>query len=302
MTNEYEYILAMDAGGSFLKACIFCGKVPLTQTLSSVAVDSDGDLETVHEAYIRILSVMKAKADALRICIAGVCVDIPGPFDYAAGISRMQHKYTAIYGIPLRPWFCEVLGNQTKTVFLHDSHAFINGVAAETAYRNIAGVMLGTGFGFAMMKDGKALITEQGTPMISLYNRPYRKGIAEDVVSSRGIVATYASMAASSVKTPLPNAKEIGILAEHGDEIALRTYRDLGTAVGELVHDVLLEHQTEALYLGGQISRSFPIFGEPLKAVLADILTLQVIAPVKDLELVHLRGAARHWCMNREVV
>ncbi len=286
-----EHILTLDAGGTFLKACIFCGNEPILETLTSVSVDSSGDLETVHAAYIEILSVMKAKADADGIRLGGVCVDIPGPFDYAAGVSRMQHKYTAIYGVELRPWFEEVLGSGTRVLFLHDSAAFINGVADESTYRNIAGVMLGTGLGFAIMKDGKALVTDAGTPLVSLYNRPYRDGIAEDVVSSRGIVATYASMA----EKPLPNAKEIGMFADRGDAIAVKTYRDLGTAIGELTHDVLTEHQIEALYLGGQISRSFRIFGEPLKEALADVPTLQIVAPVRDLELVHLRGAARYW-------
>ena len=34
--------------------------------------------------------------------LAGIGIAIPGPFDYAAGVSRMTHKFRSICGVDLR--------------------------------------------------------------------------------------------------------------------------------------------------------------------------------------------------------
>lgn len=290
-----NYLLALDAGGTFLKAVLFYGGSPAPKSLLSVPVNSNGNTEEVHSAYTEILLQMKHLARELDGMISGVCVDIPGPFDYQNGISRMQHKYTAIYGIPLRPWIREILGD-IPVLFLHDSSAFILG-AADLGHpdRRIAGAMIGTGLGFAIMINGKVCTTDQGSPLVSIYSRPYGSGIAEDYVSARGIVNAYNREAPS----PLPNAKEIGILAEQGDLLARRVYENMGAMLGEIVKNILIENEIEAFYLGGQISRSFPVFEAPLKTVLRAVPSLRLITQAPNIDLIHLIGAARYWSIRQ---
>lgn len=290
-----NYLLTLDAGGTFLKAVLFYGGFPESKSLLSVPVNSNGNTKEVHFAYTEMLLQMKKFARELDGMISGVCVDIPGPFDYQNGISRMQHKYTAIYGIPLRPWFREILGD-IPILFLHDSSAFILGAAEPGAHgRRIAGAMIGTGLGFAMMVGGKVCTTDLGNPLVSIYKRPYGGGIAEDYVSARGIVNAYNKEAPS----PLPNAKEIGILAEQGDPLSRRVYENMGTVLGEIVKNILLENEIEAFYLGGQISRSFPVFEAPLKTVLHAVPSLRLIAQAPNIDLIHLIGAARYWSIQQ---
>ncbi len=284
-------VLALDAGGTYLKACLFAGKTPLTETLASFAVDSNGELDSVRRSYRTMLEDMKAKAEAAHLHIVGVAVDTPGPFDYKKGVSLMKHKYTAMYGVPLRDWFYDVLG-EVDLRFLHDSHAFILGASGEVPEcRNIAGVMLGTGLGFALMKDGRALITEAGSPLVSIYARPYRDGIAEDVISARGIINVYAKKTGEV----LSGAKEVADRAETGDADAIAVHEELGNAIGELTHDILAEQGSEVLFLGGQIARSFELFVAPLKERLSDIPTLKDIRPVENIGLVHMLGAIRYY-------
>ena len=290
------YILALDAGGTFLKAGLFTNGMPITESLLSVPVNSDGSAEDVHTAYSKLLLQMKHRAQELSGVISGVCVDTPGPFDYSDGISRMTHKYTAIYGVPLRPWFREILGD-IPVLFLHDSSAFILGtVKAENPYRRIAGVMIGTGLGFAMMMDGRVCVTDQGSPLVSIYKRPYRNGIAEDAVSAGGIVRAYNQLA----EAPLPNAKEIAVLAKQGEPLAKRIYETMGYDLGKILQSILKENEMEALFLGGQISRDFALFEEPLKDALRTVPSLRLIAPAPDIDLVHLTGAARYWRYTKE--
>ncbi len=287
-------VLAIDAGGTYLKACLFDGGAPLTETAASFAVDSSGELEPIRQAYRAMLGEMRARADALELEIVGVAVDTPGPFDYRNGVSLMKHKYTAMYGVPLRPWYREVLGD-VEVRFLHDSHAFILGALEQAPKsRNIAGIMLGTGLGFALMNDGRALITEAGSPQVSIYARPFRGGIAEDIISAGGIVNAYAK----KTGTLLGGAKAVADRAEAGDADALAVHTELGEAIGELIHDIIAEQGSEVLFLGGQISRSFELFAYPLEKALSDIPSLRSIRPVRDIELVHLRGAVKYYNDN----
>ena len=289
-----DFILALDAGGTFLKAGLFCGETAEPGSLTSVPVNSGGSAEEAHAAYREILPRMRQAALERAGRIAGVCMDTPGPFDYANGISRMTHKYAAINGIPLRPWFREILGD-IPVLFLHDSSAFLLGaVESHAPYQRVAGVMIGTGLGFAMMIDNRICTTAEGAPLVSIYKRPYGSGIAEDAVSARGIVNAYCKDV-SARPGYLPTAKEIALLAERGDPAAVRCYENMGTALGRVIRSILLENEIEALFLGGQISRSFSLFEAPLRAALSPIPSLHAIAPVRDIDQIHLLGAARYW-------
>ncbi len=292
-TSMRECIIALDAGGTFLKSALFCGGELISGTLDKKSADSDGTLGEVHKAYCELMTKMKLKADMLGYTVKKVGVDIPGPFDYAAGVSLMKHKYTAIYGVPLRNWFYEIFGEGVEVSFIHDSAAFISGAVAQskTGYLNTAGAMIGTGLGFAMMKDGKICSAKGGGPLISVYNRPFRNGTAEDFVSARGIVARYNAEA----EKPLANAKEIGDLANAGDELAVRVYTDTGRALAEILGEILYENKTEALFLGGQISKSYNIFGKALEEGLKNNTALKLISPAPDIDTVHLQGIAAYF-------
>ena len=106
-----DYLLTLDAGGTFLKAGLFERQSPVAGSFCSHPANSNGTTEEVHAAYTALLAEMRNRAEAMGGRITGVAVDIPGPFDYKNGISQMKHKYTAICGVPLRPWFAEVLGD-----------------------------------------------------------------------------------------------------------------------------------------------------------------------------------------------
>lgn len=289
-----QFLLALDAGGTYLKAGLFEGQSPLRESFRSHPANASGTTEEVHAAYTDLLRQMNALARERDGCICGVSVDIPGPFDYKNGISQMKHKYTAIYGVPLRPWFAEALGD-IPVLFLHDSAAFILGAAADCPYKRIAGAMIGTGLGFALMVNGKPCLTGKGTPLISIWNTPYREGIAEDYVSARAIVTAYNRQA----KTPLADAKAIGLAADNGDPLARQVYEDMGRDLGAVVRNILRENEMEAFLIGGQISRSYPVFGSALREALGSIPSLRLISPVQDPDSVHLCGAVRYWEQQR---
>lgn len=284
-----ECILAIDAGGTYLKSALVSGRKILPGSGVKVRVDSDtGTAEEVRAAYSELIGAEKKKAAELDLSIRACAVDTPGPFDYATGTPMMKHKYRAIYGVSLIPWIKDELGDLPLS-FIHDSAAFIRGAALEVPeYSRIAGVMLGTGLGFALSIDGKPLLNANGGPLVSIYARPFLDSTAEEYVSARGIVNQF------NLHSVLParDAKEIEDLAKAGDKTALVTYSKLGEYIAEIIAPILDEYKIEALIIGGQIARAFPLFEESLKAGLSSAGSLKYVARAREIDDAHLLGAA----------
>ena len=289
-------IFALDIGGTFLKACLFDQSGTLIGgSFDREPVDSNGPLSEVKPAYQKLFARMRDMARSRGYEISAVAADTPGPFDFAAGMSKMEHKYTALYGIALRPWFTEVLGD-VPVAFLHDSSAFLCGVSSlHPEIRNCAGVMIGTGLGFAVMQNGVIQQNKNGGPAYSIFRLPCRGLTAEDYVSARAVVRRYNEQA------PLPaaDAKEVADRALAGDAVAQDVYASMGTVLAEVIAPTLKKLGTQALYLGGQVSKSFPLFEATLREGLREVATLTRIEPAEDLDMAHLCGVTS-WYLQSE--
>lgn len=288
-----KYIIAIDAGGTFFKSAVVSSDAEILEgSVEQVPANSDGAFEDVREGYLKTLALQLDHAEKAGIEISAVAIDTPGPFDYENGMSKMEHKFKAIYGIPLRPLIREAVGDLPIT-FVHDSAAFLSGEMWHSPYgeyKNAAGVMIGTGLGFATMKDGIVLRKPDGSPLYSVWGQAYRDGIAEDYVSGRGIAARYRS----SVRS----AKEIEQLALGGDSEAKEVYAETGRILAEVIKPYLQIIGAEILILGGQISRGLPLFENELRCGLKEVETLNVITRSKRLETSHMLGAAYDCCLK----
>ncbi len=269
--------LALDIGGTFIKLGLMtegipCGIPsmarnlrfhasdaascePLTGSVTQVPVDSQGSAEEILAALDTALARGMASAKALGVTVSRVGISIPGPFDYLAGVSHMKHKFAAIEGISLLPRVRAAVGG-APAAFLHDSTSFMLGEgwfgAAKGALRPV-GVMLGTGFGFAVMQGSKVCVNETQTPALSLWARPLRDGTTEDYVSRRAIRARYAARRPDAGS---PDVREIAESARGGDLGALETMRETGELLAEVLSPHLAALRCDRVVLGGQIARS----------------------------------------------
>lgn len=271
-------LLVMDVGGTAIKYGLADEKgvlIPesVRQTPAHADEDADAFLNTV-----RGVIAEHGGRDGVKAC----CVSMPGPFDFDRGISLMRHKFTALYLRSLRPPFEE---SDIPVSFLHDSTAFMLGEYQDGTLRgadNACCVMLGTGLGFAWIRDGLVRVDERQIPCLSLWNTPYLDGIAEDYVSTRALRREY--------------GEDITILemsekARSGDEKALNAFRTAGAHLSALMEKVIAKLGCNSFVLGGQISRS------------ADLFALSLPIPwsvTKYPEDAALRGACRYAALGRE--
>lgn len=294
MNEHAGCVLSVDAGGTFLKAALVRHDRTLVEgSFLRIPVDSDGGIDSIRASFARLAAAGLAKASEQGLALDAVGVCIPGPFDYANGISLMTHKYLSIRGIPLRPWLREGAGD-IPVVFLHDSHAFLlGGLWEDPAYRSerVAGVTIGTGLGFAAWIDGKIYANAQGGPGISIFARPYRDGVSEDYVSRRAVLSRYRAL--TGTDDPALDAAHIAGLAREGQSEAAEVFAGLGRDLAGILHGVLRDNGFGRLLLGGAISKSADLFLPELKNGLKDLECITCIAAVKDIDMAPVFGAAR---------
>lgn len=261
-------LLLLDVGGTFIK-CSDSREIP---------VDSDGSWESIAASFREAVDEFCREAENDKECFYGIAVAMPGPFDYGKGIFLMTHKYASVYG----EYFRSLAGvpECVDIRFTHDVNGMLSG---EIAYGNgrgwsrVALVTLGTGLGFSVSIDGHILKKPAGSPLISIFNRPYRDGILEDYASKRGFMSIYTSYGGKA-----ETVKEIASRANEGDAAALETFREVAETLADELAPILDEFGIECLLFGGQISRSFNLMEEILTKKLEKLSSLKKISPVSD--------------------
>lgn len=237
--------LLLDIGGTFIKY----GHSDengffIEGSASQQPFDSSAGREEILAAFETVVKKTGASGRAF-FCM-------PGPFDFETGTCWMKQKFTGLYGYPLNPFF-RSLGLECS--WIHDSTAFMLGEFSDgtvKGYCRPAGIILGTGFGFALMKDSKVLVSPNQRPVISLWNRSFREGTVETYVSRKAIRSHY--------RDGSLDVKEIADLARGGDAGALEVMQAIGTDIADILELYLRDDDYDSLVLGGQIARSASLF------------------------------------------
>lgn len=285
-----KVILAVDAGGTSIKYRLL--RVKDYAFLTEQKFYDMPSMGTKSE----ILNVFENMfADAARQCeeLGGEIVrgafSVPGPFDCAAGISRMEHKWMSLKDVPLREVFREmgILPERTEYTFLHDVHAFLVGEKYFGYARNLGnvlGVIIGTGLGLGLWENGGLQFSESGGPLYSIFRRVCREGILENYVSGRGLSTAYVHNGGQFLE-----AREIADKAREGDWAARAAYRQMGTILGENIADIVIRHKIQCIVVGGRVSLAFDLFGQDLRDALGGCI---IIYASEMLESAAMLGAA----------
>lgn len=247
-----DAMLCIDAGGTYFKGAVFDKNGTMPLPVYHEPVNQAGSVEEIVDTYVHIIRHFQASHT-----ITAVAISTPGPFDYRRGISRMKHKFFALYGKPLADMICTAAGLDVPISFVSDTNAFLAGAAG--GGNRCIGVTIGTGLGLAVLCDGKLLVNDAGGPAEVIYNQVIDGIMAEDVVSGRGISRAYEALTGEQL-----TAKAISERAVLGDQAACAVYRQMGDMLGRVLDPVIVRYRPERLILGGQISASLPLFREAL--------------------------------------
>lgn len=233
-------ITVLDVGGSSIKA----GRV-------------DDDLRPVGEVTTTALD-NGASADELLACFVAaaesvdagqaVALAMPDPFDHETGRSLMNHKFGALYDVPLVARLAEALGGDPDIRTCNDAAAAVVGEAVAGAgadHRRVLGLTLGTGLGAALVVDGAPVPAVDELVVGDLYRRPLADGrLADDALSARALQQRREA-----------DERDVDIVFG----------RDLGAFLGPVVEAV----RADIVVVGGGGSGSFDAFGAAARSALA---------------------------------
>jgi glucokinase len=267
-------VIAVDVGGTTVDAACVSAAGGLIGEVVESASPAAGTKDEIVTELAR--AVAAARSQARDFTVTGCGIAMPAPFDYAAGVSHMEHKFQAINGVNLGRLLVERTG--LPTYFINDADAFGLGVSWRQLpeARRFVALTIGTGLGGSFIENGEiATAGDTVPPHGEVWDLPYAGGILEDYVSARGVVAAYAELSAGGRhgagrgSADCVSAKEIAELSLRGSEPAIEAYQAMGTAIGRGLAPVLRRFGPELLVIGGKVGQSLPLFGPAAGRALA---------------------------------
>ncbi|MCJ7780511.1 MAG: ROK family protein [Acidimicrobiia bacterium] len=241
-------------------------------TVNAAAVDIDGKMigsvctepspqgesaDGIVAVLARLITRCIAEARAVDREVACAAVCMPGPFDYAEGVSHMTHKFPALLGIDLRAALRAVVA--LEPVFVNDADAAGHGVwlcEAATVER-LAVVTLGTGIGTALLVGGRSFRTSPNPEGAEIWSAAYQDGIFEDYVSARAIAEAYVRSGGDEI-----SVRRIADQARDGDQRALEVLGEFAEHLGSGLVELLEGFRPDAIAFTGNISKAWDLFGE----------------------------------------
>ncbi|WP_187142972.1 ROK family protein [Terriglobus albidus] len=279
-------------GGSHVAAMAAPLNSPFAGTSASAALDEGGSASYLFD---RIEGAARVALSALTppAVIVGIAVAMPGPFDYANGISLLQHKFAAWYGVDVRKHLAVRFGiDEENIVFLNDADAFLLGELHDSSASKAVGITLGTGIGAAFAIDGRAVPATEILPNhCDLYALPWKGSTVEEFLSTRGIMKLHKERGGhyQSVKEI---AEKSGV-----DPIAADTMSAFGKELGLVIDTFLSPFAPDVIILGGSISRSYQTFLPGVLSVNPVLANLFRVASY--FEKAALLGSIAEWLRQR---
>jgi glucokinase len=243
----------------------------------------------------RILETAVAIATP-ELCRLGVAV--PGPFDYAAGVSRIRHKLAGLYGVNLRRELAKTLdlGDGGAIAFLNDAEAFSLGewwAGAAQGQVRVIGITLGSGLGSAFLENGEFVRSDERVPADgALYKLAFRGAPVEETISRRALLASYGGDSADAT-----DVEQIAARGRAGENRARLVFRQLAADLAEFLVPALEAFAPTCLVVGGSIARAWELLEPVLEQRLAAFRPL-VVARAARIDDAPLLGAARHAAMQ----
>ena len=259
--------IMLDVGGTEIKGGVFDASGALLSGIRNFPAKAGEDPDTIFENFCEVITALHESFPLEEL--KGIGMAFPGPFDYEQGISLMKglNKYDRIYGMKI-PEELKKRSPELKGVrirFRHDVEAFARGVyrfGMEKQREKVLCLCIGTGAGSAFLENGEALRekTEEVPENGWIYNSAFRDSILDDYLSVRGLKRLSREIMGEEM-----DGKRLSELCREKNQEALRVYREFGEILYEGILPFLDSFKPQALILGGQITKSFPYFGEKLE-------------------------------------
>lgn len=248
--------IGFDIGGTKISAAFIVGED--IQEERVIEYSRDSFISDMTSLYLELCNKFSRPA-AVGVCCAGLV-------DSANGIVRFAGNLN-LQDFPLRKELKTSLG--LDVLLENDAKSAVWGeyqFSKDKLGSNVAGLILGTGVGGALIVDEKLVhgrhgfAGEFGHIKVSNSNAICacgQRGCLETVASGTGLEADFADRSGKAL-----SAREIYQLAEKGNELALESFAKVAVAVGEVVAQLATTLDVDDILIGGGFGATLSVWQE----------------------------------------
>lgn len=276
-----DFTIAFDVGGTYIKSAVLDSSGQVCPGTTNVfPANAKASKDEILSYFVSIIS-QKTALLSVNARISGIGYAFPGPFDYENGICLIRgvDKYESIYNICLRDELLirlknhqalrSALSNDFDIVFENDAALFALGEwlsGRATRFERCIYLTIGTGAGSVFMQGGELIKSRHDVPANGwVYSEPFGDSIVDEYISRRGILRMASVYGLNSQW----DVKELADQAMDGNVSAIRLFSQFGSCIGEMILPYVQSFQADGIVIGGQISKSSPLFDQALRHVLS---------------------------------
>jgi glucokinase len=291
-----KYAIGADIGGSHISAALIDmeREVILPDTYVSRKVNNGASASEILETWAAVLDTVIPHIDQKQL--AGTGFAMPGPFDYKNGVALFKGvaKYEHLYAVEVAQQLKELLAatEAFPLHFINDAVAFGVGeawIGKAATYQKSISITLGTGFGSAFIDEGLPVVAGERLPKGGYFGMlPYQDSIADDYFSTRWFIKRYAELSGREAQ----GVQEIAQEALHDKNIQ-QIFDEFGQGLALFLGPWIKSFAAEALVIGGNISKAYPLFGPDFEQALAQQDIVMAIHISQLMETAAILGSAR---------
>lgn len=255
-------VLGIDIGGSHLTAALVdeATRKFVPDSYLRVRVNSKGTAEEILGIWTKAI---EDTFQAYPVANKRIGIAMPGPFDYANGISLIKglDKYEALYKLNVKQILSQRLSMSPNAILMmNDAACFLRGevyYGAARGYHDVIGITLGTGTGSAMHHNG---VTHDA----NLGPAPFMDSIADEYFSTRWFVKRYQEVSGQSVK-------DVKALADlyPSDANVKEIFKEFVKNLVVFLEGFVNAEKPQVIVMGGNIAQCSSLFLNDLTAQLA---------------------------------
>ncbi|RLD90082.1 MAG: ROK family protein [Bacteroidetes bacterium] len=239
---EQRTVIGVDLGGTKVVAGLISDNQLVDTSYKLISANSNNSKDIVDE----LIAVID---DLFNDEVVSIGVGIPGLVNRDEGVVNDVQNIPSWKEIPLKA----ILENYFSIpVFLdNDANCFALGEAHFGTGRgetDFVGITLGTGMGSGIIKNGFLLPDAHGGSG-EFGNIPYLDATYEDYCSGKFFKSKYGL-----------KGEEVALLAEQGDEMALKAFGEFGKHLGNAIKTIKMAVDPEKVIIGGSVARAANYF------------------------------------------
>lgn len=280
-----DLIIGVDVGGTNLRCAL------ISRAKGIVAYEKE-KIKNINskERILKQLTTLIDKQFSSKI--RGIGIGVPGIVDLKKGILYEAFNLLAWDKVPIKSILEKrynvpvSVNNDAKCFALGEKH-----FGAARKYKDVVGIILGTGFGAGIIIDNKIYCGKNCAA--GEFGRVLLKDkTIEDYCSGKFFISKYRY-----------SGKELYEMAKKHDKKALRAFKEFGENLGLGLSVVINSIDPEIIVLGGSVSEGFEFFKKPLLTSLKKHIYKQVYKNIKivkadNIEKAGVLGAASLFLEN----